>query len=92
MRLINVGLGNQGEVLKLWVLNKKEKNPLKETIEVRANLIPLLEFVFSKLKNKDWKEIVKRKHKWNYPRLENDEFKNLLNQNAQTTQTSRKSS
>ena len=51
MRLINVGLGNQGEVLKLWVLNKKEKNPLKETIEVRANLIPLLEFVFSKLKN-----------------------------------------
>ena len=56
----------------------KHEHDSKRVIEVRANLLPVLNFIMDKLKDKNWKEISGRKPKWDYPRLELDEFKKML--------------
>jgi hypothetical protein len=79
MKLINIGIGNHGDILKLWVVDEtKKETDSKRVVEVRASLIPLLNFVKYKLEDKNWKEIARRKTKWEYPRLEEGEFKDML--------------
>jgi len=79
VKLFNVGINNHGDVLRLLVVDKtKHEHDSKRVIEVRANLLPVLNFIMDKLKDKNWKEISGRKPKWDYPRLELDEFKKML--------------
>ena len=79
MKLLDVAINNHGDMLRLLVVDKTKKvDDSKRLIEVRANLLPVLNFIMDKLKDKNWKEISGRKPKWDYPRLELDEFKKML--------------
>jgi hypothetical protein len=79
VKLLDVAINNHGDMLRLLVVDKTKKvDDSKRLIEVRANLLPVLNFIMDKLKDKNWKEISGRKPKWDYPRLELDEFKKML--------------